>query len=69
MFGSSVQLLPQPPQLSGSLEGLTHTPPQSTWPGGHVHSPETQLAPTGQTFVQLPQRSRLLDTSTHAPSQ
>jgi hypothetical protein len=34
---------------------LRHTPPQSVWPAGQVHTPFTQDLPPEQTLPQLPQ--------------
>jgi hypothetical protein len=41
------QLLPQRPQLCGSLETSTHAPPQSINPVGHTHALFTHATPAG----------------------
>jgi hypothetical protein len=54
---SEAQILPHPPQLSGSRVGLTHSLPQvisgygqETW-----HLPVTQMYPVPQALPQEPQ--------------
>jgi hypothetical protein len=42
---------------------------QITPPIGQLHAPDTQLAPTAQTFAQLPQWFGSVDTSEHEVPQ
>jgi hypothetical protein len=47
--------VPQVPQLFGSIERSTHTPPQDVCPAGQAHLPATQLVPPLQATPQPPQ--------------
>jgi hypothetical protein len=58
-------LLPQP--FCGL--GLSHVPPQSIWPAGHLHPPLWQVIPPVQEVVQLPQYVALLVVSTQLDPQ
>ncbi len=64
-LASEPQLIPQPPQLLGSLDVSMHPPPQQiSWKPhpvvahvgfGDAHWPPAQKSPGGQTFPQAPQ--------------
>src|SRR5688572_13498719 len=62
--------MPQPPQLSGSASGSTHTPSQSVVALLlHTHSPSSQTWPTAQTLPHAPQCTGLELVSMHAVPQ
>lgn len=74
-FGLPAQILPQIPQLSGSVVVSTQAPPHSMAGSkqakSHVPSRQVAVAFAGgiQTVVQLPQCPVLVITSTQEPSQ
>ena len=67
--GGAMHLMPQEPQLSGSLMVSTHTPEQFTVPGGHAHTPFEQSWPDEQTLPQAPQLLRSTFVSVQPPAQ
>src|SRR5207249_2506366 len=65
--GPPGQTTPQPPQLLGSLDVLTHAPPHLVVPPLHVsvQLPETHASPAAHAWPQLPQFAESLERSTH----
>jgi hypothetical protein len=66
------QACPHAPQLLGSFIVLAHVAPQFAVLSGHVHSPETHVAPVGHWWswldvVQPPQLFGSFIVSTQAP--
>lgn len=62
-------LVPQLPQLFGSIEAFTHCVPQLSAPAWHAQLPETQALPTAQETPHAPQLALLLLSVTHWPPQ
>jgi hypothetical protein len=65
-----LQTWPQEPQLLLSEERSTHAWPQTVWPVGQWHAPQTprqQSSPPEQTSPQAPQLLLSLPVSTHWP--
>jgi hypothetical protein len=63
---------PQAPQLFGSLDVSTQTPPQSVSAGiwvGQAQRPAVQMNPLGQTCPQAPQLFGSSVRRTHRPPQ
>lgn len=65
------QVMPQPPQLPGSVRGSTQLLPQLSWPTGQVDTqrPEEQMALPPHTVVQPPQWKRSFCRSTQPVPQ
>jgi hypothetical protein len=59
------QVVPQAPQLRGSLARSAHTPAQSVNPDGQAHALLTQTSTPPQTVLQKPQCCLSLVRSTH----
>lgn len=64
-----VHWMPQPPQLSGSLDASTHAPPHWIRGATHTHRAPAQVSPPVQRMLHPPQLSESVCTSTHAPTQ
>jgi hypothetical protein len=61
---------PQPPQFCASVEGSTHSVPQSFGvDAGHAQAPFTQLCPAVHAVPQAPQFSGSPPVSTQVPLQ
>jgi hypothetical protein len=67
-LASLVQVLPQAPQLLGSLAVSTHAPLHAAWPVGHWHCPLMQSVPLVQVLPQALQLS-MVPSWVHAPLQ
>jgi hypothetical protein len=52
-WGGAVQAALQPPQCAGSIDSVTHLPPQTVWPSWHV-TPPSPLAPPLPALPELP---------------
>ena len=63
------QTCPHPPQLLGSLLGLTQAPLQMISLAGQLHTPLWQLAPVGHTWPHMPQLLGSLDVLVQALPQ
>jgi hypothetical protein len=61
--------VPHAPQLPLSVCSSTHVLPQTTWPAGHVHLPETHVWSAAQAVPHAPQLLGFEFVSTQAPSQ
>jgi hypothetical protein len=63
----ATHLLPQPPQLLGSLRGSTQVSPHLICPTGHSssHVPFWQAFPAAHTWLQAPQLFGSVCVSTH----
>jgi hypothetical protein len=62
--------IPQPPQLSGSFEASTHSPPPQLIIGAaHVQVPETHVVPPVHVIPQPPQSSGSVSGSMQALAQ
>jgi hypothetical protein len=65
---SPLQTLPHMPQLLRSDWLFVQTPPQTSKPAGHLHSPLTQFSPPEQAWPHEPQFDVSARTLTHAPA-
>lgn len=63
----AAQVLPQVPQLFGSVWRFTQAPEQALCPDGHWQLPPTQDAPVAHALPQAPQLFASVCRSTHAP--
>jgi hypothetical protein len=61
-----MQRFPQEPQLFGSVDSLTHTPPHEFCPGGQAQVPFTQVDPGPQATPHAPQLKSSLCRFTQA---
>ena len=61
--------VPQRPQYEVSLDVGTQRPPQSVWPEGHVHEPDTHDCPLAQAFPHAPQLATSLAEFTQRAPQ
>jgi hypothetical protein len=70
---AELQVVPQVPQLPGSVAVFTQVPLQLVWPAPHVvvvaHTPLTQLWPLAQAFPHVPQLFGSVASFTQVPPQ
>jgi hypothetical protein len=62
-----LQVVPQAPQLPGSLVVSKHRPPHAVWPLGHWHEPWLHVSPPEHAMPQVPQLTLSLLVFVHWP--